>query len=97
MADEQTFHMYILRCADGNLYVGSTEDILSRLHVHNTGRGPLFTRIRLPVELVHSEPYATFSDARVREIQVKKWSRAKKEALVAGDQAELKRLSKRRT
>ena len=89
--------MYILRCNDGIFYVGSTGNLHDRLQVHNTGRGPMFTRIRLPVELVYSEPFTSFSDARLREIQIKKWSHEKKEALIAGDMAALKRLSKRRT
>jgi len=97
MPAEQTYHVYIVRCADRSLYVGSTEDLAGRVRTHNTGHGPIFTRIRLPVELVYSEPFPTRSEARVREIQVKKWSHAKKQALIAGDKAVLTRLSKRRT
>ena len=89
--------MYILKCCDGVYYVGSTDDLAERVRTHNSGRGPVFTRIRLPVELVYSESFPSMSEARVRELQVKKWSRAKKESLVARDKATLKRLSKRRT
>jgi len=97
MPAEQTCHMYIVRCSDGSLYVGSTEDVAGRVRTHNTARGPMFTRIRLPVKFVYSEPFATMADARQREIQIKKWSRAKKEALINGHRAALKRLSRRRT
>lgn len=90
------FFVYILRCADGTYYVGSTSDLDSRVQAHNSGRGPRFTACRRPVELVHFEPFATMEQARQREIQIKKWSRAKKEALVPGDLAALHGLSRRR-
>jgi len=89
--------LYILRCADGSYYVGSTTDVTERVQAHNAGRGPRFTACRRPVALVHSEPFDTMDQARQREIQIKKWSRAKKEALIAGHMQRLHDLSRRRT
>lgn len=85
-------YFYILRCADTSLYIGQTERIDERVRAHNMGRGPKFTRVRCPVELVYSEAHRDRAAAMSRERQVKRWSRAKKEALVAGDLATLKRL-----
>lgn len=90
------FFMYILRCADGAYYVGSTSDLPGRVEVHNTGRGPRFTTCRRPVTLVYSESFASMAEARGREVQIKKWSRQKKEALMHGDMARLHALSRRR-
>ena len=96
MAASRAYHMYIVRCSGGRLYIGSTENLAQRVNTHNSGRGPVFTRIRLPVQLMYSEPFPTMAEARQREIQIKKWSRTKKEALITGDQRELKNLRKRR-
>ena len=79
------FHTYILRCSDGTLYVGYTQDLDQRLATHNAGHGASYTCTRRPVHLAHSDAYATAAAALARERQLKKWSRAKKEALVAGD------------
>ena len=89
------FFVYVLRCADGTYYIGSTSDLPARVQTHNSGRGPRFTACRRPVVLVYSESFDTMDHARRREIQVKKWSRAKKEALIAGDLVTLHNLSRR--
>ncbi|MCC6909267.1 MAG: GIY-YIG nuclease family protein [Phycisphaerales bacterium] len=91
------FHLYTLRCADQSLYVGVTAELDSRVDVHNSGRGSAHTAKRRPVSLVYSEPHPTLSAARKREIQIKRWSRGKKEALIAGDVKQLHELSRRRT
>ena len=83
--------VYILRCADGSFYVGSTHDPATREAVHNSGRGALHTKLRRPVTLVFTESFATTAGAVTRERQLKRWTRAKKEALVAGDFERLKR------
>jgi len=62
---------------------------------HNEGRGAVWTSCRRPVELVHSESFADEPSAIARERQLKRWSAAKKKALVAGDLKALKRLSRR--
>jgi putative endonuclease len=84
--------VYILRCADNSLYIGSTHDIEARTLKHNEGTACTFTRRRRPVVLVYSEPCASEADASARERQLKRWTRAKKEALIAGDHALLKQL-----
>ncbi|MEM9089094.1 MAG: GIY-YIG nuclease family protein [Cyanobacteria bacterium P01_F01_bin.53] len=78
-------HMYILRCGDGSYYTGSTKNLPRRLWQHQNGLGASHTASRLPVELVYAESFERVADAFVREKQVQKWSRAKKEALMASD------------
>ena len=84
---------YILCLRSGGLYVGSTTDLERRIEEHRTGKSGRTTALDPPFALVFQEEYATFGDARRRELQVKHWSRAKKESLVAGDDATLRRLS----
>ena len=81
-----------MRCADQSLYVGQTDALEERVRAHNMGRGPRFTQIRRPVVLAYYENYDSRAAAMSRESQVKRWSRAKKEALVAGDLVRLKKL-----
>jgi putative endonuclease len=78
-------HVYILRCSDESYYVGLTRDLKARISVHNSASGPAFTASRRPVLLVYSESVPTAAAARVRERQIKRWSRIKKAALIAGD------------
>lgn len=79
------FFVYMVRCADGTLYTGWSNDPPARVEAHNAGRGAKYTRSRLPVELVYSEECESLSAALKRERQIKPWSRARKEALIAGD------------
>jgi predicted GIY-YIG superfamily endonuclease len=88
--------VYILRCSDENCYVGVTSDLNARISVHNSGCGPAYTASRRPVSLVYSESIPTAAAARVRERQIKRWSRIKKAALIAGDLSGLRTLSRRR-
>ena len=96
MNTQSSYYTYILQCSDQSYYVGSTQDIAQRMDIHNSGNGPRYTAARLPVKLLYSEQYDTLGEAVRRERQVKKWGRAKKEALIAQNKDELKRLSKRR-
>jgi predicted GIY-YIG superfamily endonuclease len=84
--------VYILRCADGTFYVGHTDDLELRLIAHNEGRGATHTRSRRPVVMAYSELHASLLSAVQRERQIKRWTRAKKEALIAGDLHRLKAL-----
>ena len=77
-------YTYILKCSDGSLYCGWTNDIENRLKVHNSGKGAKYTRSRLPVELVYLERFSTKSQAMTREAQIKKMSRKQKEELIVG-------------
>lgn len=86
---------YILTCSDGSFYVGHTSDLEERVKTHNLGRGARFTALRKPVTLSYSETHESQEDAIEREKQIKKWSRAKKLALICGDTQKLKELSKR--
>ncbi len=78
-------YVYILRCADGSYYVGSTWSLEKRLEEHNSGVYQGYTSRRLPVELVWSCDFPTEHEAFLTERQLKGWSRAKKEALIRGD------------
>ena len=90
------WHVYILRCADGTYYVGQTDDLEKRLAQHHAGKGSRYTAARLPVELVCSEAFQARAAAMKRETQLKRWSRAKKDALIRGDLAKLRNLSQSR-
>ena len=75
--------VYIVRCADGTLYTGYALDPRAREAVHNSGRGARYTSGRRPVRLVYSESFESLGEALTREHEVKRWRRARKEALVA--------------
>jgi predicted GIY-YIG superfamily endonuclease len=81
------FWVYILRCRDGSYYTGHTDDLEKRLWQHREGRTCDWTRRRLPVELAWCDWTGTRYEALEFERRVKNWSRAKKEALLAGDWA----------
>ena len=91
-----TAWLYILKCADGSYYTGSTTNLTLRIAQHQAGEGSEYTRGRLPVELLYSQDFPTEHDAFLRERQVKGWSRAKKEALMHGDFDALVGLSRSR-
>jgi predicted GIY-YIG superfamily endonuclease len=88
--------VYILRCVDGSLEVGHTDNLASRLAAHNDGSASDWTARRRPVELVYSETCSTLAEAVSRERQLKRWSGKKKEALATGDVSLLHMLSRRR-
>jgi len=79
------YSVYIVRCSDGTLYTGVARDPQARVNVHNSGKGAKYTRGRMPVCLVYVEPCDSLSAALKREHQLKPLSRAKKEALIAGN------------
>ena len=88
---------YILLCTDGSSYVGHTEDVQLRIVTHNAGKGACYTACRRPVKLAFSETHPSKSKAIAREAQIKKWSRARKQALIDGDITKLHKLVKRRS
>ena len=93
--------VYILQCANGQYYVGSTTSIVKRVKEHQQAdealyRGAKFTKEHQPVELVYTEDYEDDHMARMREQQLHGWSRAKKEALIRGDIDALKQLAKKK-
>ena len=75
--------IYILRCGDGTLYTGCTNDLPRRLQAHQSGRGAKYTRSRLPVELVYQEAVPDRSAALRREAAIKRLDRRRKLALIA--------------
>lgn len=77
MADKKWF-VYILRCADGTLYTGMTDDVARRVEVHNSGKGAKYTRGRIPVEAVYSEECESYSAALKREYAIKQLTRQEK-------------------
>lgn len=80
------YFVYILRNNQNKLYIGQTTDLESRIHRHNGGHGARFTRQHSDnFTIVYSEQFATQSGAMKREKQLKGWTRAKKEALIAND------------
>lgn len=79
----QAWYVYLLRCADGTFYAGCTNDLTTREQKHNAGRGAKYTAGRRPVRIVYSELHQSRSAAQAREAELKRWTRAKKEALAA--------------
>ena len=86
---------YILKCADGSFYVGSTRDLAVRLQQHASGMGSDYTAKRLPVELVWSAEFERIDDAYFLEKRIQGWSRAKRLALIEGRFDALPELSSR--
>ena len=87
-------YMYILLCANGSYYTGSTIDLERRLTQHQNGEGANHTKKHLPVTLVYFEEYPRIDTAFYREKQVQGWSRKKKEALIEGNSELLPELAK---
>jgi putative endonuclease len=88
-------YMYILECADGSYYTGSTKDLEFRLDQHQSGKGANHTKKRLPVKLVYFEEYARIDEAFYREKQVQGWRREKKEALMHNQFEKLPELARK--
>ena len=89
-------YVYIARCSDGTFYVGHTENLDLRGNEHNDGRGARYTALRCPVRFVHTEIFESLEAAVRRERQLKRWSHAKKQALISGNLQRLKQLSQGR-
>lgn len=80
---EKRWFVYILRCSDGTLYTGMTDDVARRVKVHNSGKGAKYTRGRTPVEAVYTEECESYSAALKREYAIKQLTRQEKMALIA--------------
>jgi len=91
-------YLYILLCADGKYYVGTTRKSLEeRLGEHNAGLHGGFAAARRPVTMVFAQHFEIITDAVAAERQVKGWSRAKKEAMINGEWNRLPELARRRS
>jgi putative endonuclease len=89
--------MYILECADGSYYVGSTTRLDLRIAQHQSGDGAVYTRRRRPVRLVFAAEFDRVDEAFAFEKQVQGWSRAKRRALIDGRLHDLPGLSRTST
>ena len=76
--------VYLVRCCDGSLYTGITNDLPRRLKVHAAGKASRYTRSRLPVTLAYTEPQPSHSASLKREAAIKKLSREQKDRLIGG-------------
>jgi len=81
MSSEPWF-IYIAKCSDNTLYIGISNDVAKRINKHNSGKGAQYTKGRTPIKLLYQEEHLNKSEARKREIQLKGWSRKKKERLM---------------
>ena len=79
---EKIWSVYILRCGDGTLYTGITDDVKARFQAHSAGKGAKYTRGRGPLELVYSEACQDHSHALKREWEIKALPREKKLELI---------------
>ncbi|HOW43183.1 MAG TPA: GIY-YIG nuclease family protein [Candidatus Omnitrophota bacterium] len=76
------FYVYIVRCASGAYYTGSTKDLEQRIKLHNSGRGARYLKGKGPVELVYAKRFAYFKPAILAERAIKRLTRRRKEKLV---------------
>lgn len=90
------FHAYLLRCNHGSYYAGHADDLDLRIAQHHAGTLGGYTTARRPVVLVWTDSFPTREEALSAERRIKGWSRAKKEALIRGDWAEISRLARNR-
>ncbi len=88
------FWVYMLQCADGSYYAGHTDDLERRVGEHQSGAIVGYTHKRRPVTLVFQQDFSNRYEALSAERQIKRWTRAKKEALIAGNWNELSLLAK---
>ena len=82
IAEKDRCYTYMVRCSDGSLYTGWTNDLKKRITSHNAGKGAKYTKARRPVELVYYEEFQTREEAMKREYAIKQLSRKEKEALI---------------
>ena len=75
--------VYMLRCGDGSLYTGITNDLPKRLKTHAAGKASRYTRSRLPATLAYSEPQRSKSAALKREAAIKRLTRPQKQRVIA--------------
>ena len=87
-------HVYIAELGKGRLYVGVTNNPDRRAIEHSLGISVRTTRVFGFKRILYLDPHPTLSSARKREIQIKRWTRAKKMALASGDIQSLRRLSR---
>lgn len=82
LARKSKYWVYIVRCRNGTYYTGYTNDLESRIALHNSGNGAKYLRRKLPVKLVYAKEYLYYKNALHREKNIKKMTRKQKEELV---------------
>ena len=82
-------YTYMLKCSDGTLYTGWTNDLKKRVEAHNSGKGAKYTKARRPVELAYYEEFETKEQAMKREYAIKQLGRKEKQKLIAGKKIKL--------
>ncbi len=92
MKNSSNWYVYILKCNGGRLYTGMTNDVKRRFEEHKTGKGGHFTKAFGAKAVIFREEHMTRSEAMKREAQIKRWSKAKKLALINNDIILLKSL-----
>ena len=88
-------YVYILLCADGSYYTGSTTNLDIRLAQHFSGEGANYTQKHRPIKLLYFEEFSDISKAFDREKQIQGWSRRKKEALINENYSDLFEFNKK--
>ncbi len=88
------FWVYILRCSDGSYYTGHTDNLDARMHQHESSKQSGYVSSRKPFQLVWSETFESRELAIASELQIKGWSRRKKEAMMRGDWGKVSELAK---
>lgn len=83
-AKETMNYTYIVKCKDGSLYTGWTNDLEKRICAHNEGKGAKYTKSRRPVTLVYYETFQTKEEAMSREYHIKRMNKKEKEAMIEG-------------
>lgn len=91
-----SFWIYILQCGDGSYYTGHTDDLERRIAQHEAGTFDGYTQSRKPLKLEYSQELSSREEALAAEMQIKRWGRAKKEALIRGDLESLRLAAKKR-
>ena len=79
----------MLKCSDGTLYTGWTNDLEKRVEAHNSGKGAKYTKAHRPVELAYYEEFETKEQAMKREYAIKQLGRKEKQELIAGKKVKL--------
>jgi predicted GIY-YIG superfamily endonuclease len=92
----ESYFLYMLKCSDLSYYIGITTDLEKRIAEHRAKLGAAYTVIRLPVQVVYTQSFASKDEAIAAERQLKGWSRKKKEAFLKNDWKEISVLSKKK-
>ncbi|MCA1032853.1 GIY-YIG nuclease family protein [Bacillus timonensis] len=88
MESSKKYYFYVVECVDGSYYAGYTTNVENRIKTHNDGKGAKYTRGRTPISLLFYKVYDSKSEALKAEINFKRLSRKRKEAIIAKELGE---------